>query len=369
MTAEFIADAAPVETMPPCVDLDGTLVLSDTLAESLAALRPGWRHCYALAKALAAGRAAFKARVAAMAALDPARLPYNEALLRYLRMEKARGRYLVLATAAHRDTATAIADHLGLFDEVIATADARNLKGTAKAEALIERFGKQGFADPLEALHDWNRLYGARGMTQYQCVLPKAASRSGIAAILDRVADSGCGSPLAVLKLFGAEGEGLLSFPMEGYTLSLDCPVNDASLAPMRELGAIVMDHGGRLYLAKDARAGPGVIARGYKRLPEFAAVRARRSQAQVHIAALREARAVSKVLIVGAASDIGRAIASAYAKAGRGVILAARDAPRLRMGARSMQRARRSTPSCSSWASSETRSAPLLPIPPKPSA
>lgn len=127
---------------------------------------------------------------------------------------------------------------------------------------------------PLDAVLEWNRVYGRRGMTQYQCVLPRQASRAGVEAILQRVAASGRGSPLAVLKLFGPEGAGLLSFPMEGYTVTLDFPVDVATLNLLRELDAVVSDHGGRLYLAKDARAGAEMFRRGYPRLDRFAAVR-----------------------------------------------------------------------------------------------
>jgi FAD/FMN-containing dehydrogenase len=129
---------------------------------------------------------------------------------------------------------------------------------------------------PLDAILEWNRIYGAGGFTQYQCVVPKQASRDAIRAILQLVAESGRGSFLAVLKLFGAQGDGMLSFPMEGYTLTLDFPVNSATLNLLLALDSIVSDHGGRLYLAKDARAGAAMLRRGYPRLEEFLAVRNR---------------------------------------------------------------------------------------------
>lgn len=134
------------------------------------------------------------------------------------------------------------------------------------------------FFYPLDALLEWNRIYGASGFTQYQCVLPKAASREGLARLLDAIARAGQGSFLAVLKLFGPSGggaaDGLLSFPMEGYTLALDFPARAAGFALMTELDAIVADLGGRLYLAKDARMGAGMLARGYPALDRFRAVR-----------------------------------------------------------------------------------------------
>ena len=127
---------------------------------------------------------------------------------------------------------------------------------------------------PLDALRDWNRIYGSNGFVQYQCVIPRAAAPAGLAILLQRIAGSGRGSFLAVLKLFGAEGEGMLSFPLEGYTLALDFPADTATFNLLLELDAIVADHGGRIYLAKDARTGVASLRRGYPRLEAFRAVR-----------------------------------------------------------------------------------------------
>lgn len=131
------------------------------------------------------------------------------------------------------------------------------------------------FFFPLDGVLDWNRCYGRSGFTQYQCVVPRLAGAAALAAILRRVSAAGEGSFLAVLKQFGAEGEGLLSFPMEGFTLALDFPLRAGTLALLDELDAIVADHGGRLYLAKDARAGAAMMRRTYPRLDRFKAVRA----------------------------------------------------------------------------------------------
>jgi FAD/FMN-containing dehydrogenase len=105
-------------------------------------------------------------------------------------------------------------------------------------------------------------------------VVPLESSRAAIHAILERVASSGRGSFLAVLKLFGAEGAGLLSFPQEGYTLTLDFPVIAETLNLMLALDGIVADHGGRLYLAKDARMGAEMVRLGYPRLQRFRDIR-----------------------------------------------------------------------------------------------
>ena len=128
---------------------------------------------------------------------------------------------------------------------------------------------------PLDAILAWNRLYGRAGFVQYQCVLPKAAAAEGMAALLRRIAASGKGSFLAVLKQFGAANpHGMLSFPMEGFTLALDFAVDQRTLALLGELDAITGDHGGRVYLAKDACSRPELLRRGYPRLDEFLAVR-----------------------------------------------------------------------------------------------
>jgi FAD/FMN-containing dehydrogenase len=128
---------------------------------------------------------------------------------------------------------------------------------------------------PLDALADWNRIYGRNGFVQFQCVLPKEASAEGMRSLLGAIAGAGLGSFLAVLKLFGRQGSGLLSFPMEGYTLALDFPATTPALSLLWRLDAIVAGHGGRLYLAKDARMGTGTMRRGYPRLDEFRALRA----------------------------------------------------------------------------------------------
>lgn len=122
------------------------------------------------------------------------------------------------------------------------------------------------FFYPLDAVNDWNRIYGKRGFTQYQFVIPKEAGREGLERILARIAASGLGSFLAVLKLFGKQDHprGNISFPMEGYTLALDFPIS-ADLFPLLDtLDAMVLDYGGRLYLTKDARMAPATFRRGY---------------------------------------------------------------------------------------------------------
>ena len=108
---------------------------------------------------------------------------------------------------------------------------------------------------PLDAILNWNKIYGKNGFTQYQFVLPLEESKAGLAAILKAISDSGEGSFLAVLKLFGdADERAIMSFPHRGYTLALDFKISKKVLSLLNKLDEIVLHHGGRLYLAKDVR-------------------------------------------------------------------------------------------------------------------
>lgn len=139
-------------------------------------------------------------------------------------------------------------------------------------DALV---GLDPYFYPLDALTDWNRIYGRRGFVQYQCVLPLASSEAGLRRLLAAISAAGAGSFLAVLKRMGPASFGLLSFPMEGYTLALDFPATPANLALLETLDSITTDHGGRIYLTKDARMPPQMVTQGYLRLPEFRELRA----------------------------------------------------------------------------------------------
>jgi 4-hydroxybenzoate polyprenyltransferase len=136
---------AEADLIPLCVDLDGTLVKTDLLVEGLVSILTSRHALGRLPLLLTSDRARLKHRVAGLALLDAALLPYNEELLAHLREQRAAGRRLVLATAADALVAYAVADHLGLFDEVICSDGVRNLKGETKAAALVERFGRGAF--------------------------------------------------------------------------------------------------------------------------------------------------------------------------------------------------------------------------------
>jgi len=133
------------------------------------------------------------------------------------------------------------------------------------------------FFYPLDAVSNWNLLYGPRGFYQYQCVVPADSGREAIADILARIAASGEGSFLAVLKTFGhIPSSGLLSFPQPGgITLALDFPnLGESTLSLFEQLDAIVCASGGRLYPAKDARMPAALFARSYRQLEKFTPLR-----------------------------------------------------------------------------------------------
>lgn len=131
---------------PLCVDLDGTLVRTDMLVESFVVLLSDWKVLLRIPFWLIEGKARLKNELAKRAQIDPAVLPYCKDLLDYLQVQKSRGRYLVLATAADRVVADRIADHLGIFDEVLASDGSVNLTGKAKGHTLSARYGERQFS-------------------------------------------------------------------------------------------------------------------------------------------------------------------------------------------------------------------------------
>ena len=109
------------------------------------------------------------------------------------------------------------------------------------------------FYYPLDKVLHWNRVYGRRGFTQFQCVLPEAAGRAAVRRFLTLLTSRGDASFLCVIKDCGAEGKGMLSFPMSGTSIALDFPVHSGTQELIDTLNKAVMDEGGRIYLAKDA--------------------------------------------------------------------------------------------------------------------
>ncbi|MFA6456347.1 MAG: FAD-binding oxidoreductase [Bacteroidota bacterium] len=160
---------------------------------------------------------------------------------------------------------------LFLPDFVLNTYTVKIFNGLVNAKYIQgDSFVEYGpFFYPLDVFSDWNRIYGKRGFTQYQFVLPKETSRVGLRKVLERISLSGEGSFLAVLKLFGKQ-EGLLSFPQEGFTLALDFAISPTTLALLGELDELVCEHGGRLYLTKDVRMTKDVFEKGYSQAAKF---------------------------------------------------------------------------------------------------
>ncbi len=205
---------------PLAVDLDGTLIRTDLLHESALRLlkaRP-LTGLFVLAYWLLRGRAALKAKLARAVLLPPESLPYSVDFLAYLRAEHARGRRLVLATAADRVQAEAVAAHLGVFDEVLASDGAANLSGRAKGKALAQRFGERGFDYAGNAkvdlrvwahAHDAVVVNGAGGLSA-----SAAASALGLGPLFPRARGAGFRSVAKALRVHQWAKNALIFVPI-----------------------------------------------------------------------------------------------------------------------------------------------------------
>jgi apolipoprotein N-acyltransferase len=155
--------SAPGQPVPLVVDLDGTLIRTDLLWESLARLLR--RNPFAIVAILfwwVRGRAWLKQKLAARVCIDPATLPFNEKFVAYLREQKKSGRKLVLATASDFRLARPVADYTGLFDEVLASDGKTNLRSAQKLAALVKKFGERGFDYAGNSSADFAVWRGAR---------------------------------------------------------------------------------------------------------------------------------------------------------------------------------------------------------------
>ena len=127
------------------------------------------------------------------------------------------------------------------------------------------------FFFPLDKINAWNKLYGKTGFHQFQCVVP-VDQKDALAKMLDKVAYAGIASPLAVLKRLGPGSAGLMSFPMDGYTLAVDFPNRGRAEHLIAELEAMTQAAGGRTYLAKDATLTADRAHAMYPNIAKFAA-------------------------------------------------------------------------------------------------
>jgi len=133
----------------------------------------------------------------------------------------------------------------------------------------------ESFFYPLDVVNDWNLLYGRGGFLQYQCAIPAESAREALKKLLDEIVLSGHASMLGVLKRFRASNPGPISFPIAGYTLTLDFPIRSETIFSLLDrLDAITVDYGGRIYLAKDARVSAANFSRMYPQLSQWKQVK-----------------------------------------------------------------------------------------------
>lgn len=152
-TSETLGDTS----LPLCIDLDGTLIQTDSLLEScLRLLAKEPFMLLFLPLWLLFGKAGFKQRISQHVELSPESLPYNTSLLKFLTQQRLHNRRLILVTAANKKIAEAIGSHLNIFDEILASDETHNLSGNNKAKALTEKFGDKGFVYAGNASVDLN---------------------------------------------------------------------------------------------------------------------------------------------------------------------------------------------------------------------
>ncbi len=132
------------------------------------------------------------------------------------------------------------------------------------------------FFYPLDAIYHWNRIYGKRGFTQYQFVIPKENGLEGMREVIERIATRKMGSFLVVLKSFGEQEGGYLSFPQKGYTLAMDFAIDSRIFGFLDELDKVVLSYGGKVYLTKDVRLSKEVFEKMYPEARTFLEIKNR---------------------------------------------------------------------------------------------
>jgi FAD/FMN-containing dehydrogenase len=139
---------------------------------------------------------------------------------------------------------------------------------------VSKRMAPDAFFFPLDFVLEWNKGYGSRGFTQYQCVVPRAAGADAVREFMDRLTRLGAASPLCVIKDCGPEGKGVLSFPLEGTSIAVDMPVTPDIQRIVDGLNEFIISTGGRIYLTKDRFTRAEHFRAMEPRLPAFEALR-----------------------------------------------------------------------------------------------
>jgi 4-hydroxybenzoate polyprenyltransferase len=177
-------DRQPEADVPLVVDLDGTLLRTDSLHESTLLLLQGGPHrAFSLPMWLTRGKARMKREIAHRVELDVTGMPYHDELVAWIGSERERGRRIVLATAADEKVAQAVSTHLGLFDEVIASDGVVNRSAHRKASLLVEKFGERGFdyaGNSRDDLPVWERARRAIVVSASAGVRRAAAERTEV---------------------------------------------------------------------------------------------------------------------------------------------------------------------------------------------
>lgn len=252
----------PVETSLMSVDTERTTDLDDLMAR-LATTDHRYRYSVAwidlLARGAATGRAVLTRGDHAPLDALPARLRRDPLAFRTPRLP---------ATPELLPEGLLSGTTVGLFNELWYRKAPRARTGR------LQRISP--FFHPLDGVPHWNRVYGRGGFVQYQFVVGYGRE-DALRRIVRRISERRCPSFLAVLKRFGESDPGWLSFPVPGWTLALDIPAGLPGLgAFLDELDEEVAAAGGRVYLAKDARLRPELLAAMYPRLDDFRELRAR---------------------------------------------------------------------------------------------
>jgi decaprenylphospho-beta-D-ribofuranose 2-oxidase len=165
---------------------------------------------------------------------------------------------------------------IGLYNSLRYDTSRRSADARREAKLPARVRSAESFFYPLDTVSDWNLLYGRRGFTQYQCVLPSDWTMRSYRRLVDVARAGGPGPFLVVIKDCGAEGKGTLSFPMPGISFAMDFPIHEGTPALVARLNEVVVEAGGRVYLAKDAFTTAGHFAAMEPRLAAFLEARRR---------------------------------------------------------------------------------------------